>query len=173
MVILGLDISTNTIGYAFLDKQKILEMGFIDISKTKTMKEKAMFVFDALEEISYFDNIGKIYVEDSLSNFAWGKTSTQTIIKLAKFNAVLCFVLEWGTGLEIKLINPNTARKVVFGKARQKGKKAKDFVKEQIEKKYKTQKWIKITKRGNFDKRNIDAYDATVCALYHSMLKSC
>ena len=40
MVILGLDISTNTIGYAFLDKQKILEMGFIDISKTKTMKAK-------------------------------------------------------------------------------------------------------------------------------------
>ena len=62
MVILGLDISTNTTGYAFLEKQKILEMGFIDISKTKIMKEKAMFVFDALEEISHFDDIEKIYL---------------------------------------------------------------------------------------------------------------
>ena len=31
MVILGLDVSTTTIGYAFTKNRKILDMGFIDI----------------------------------------------------------------------------------------------------------------------------------------------
>ena len=59
-----------------------------------------------------------------------------------------------------------TARKKVFGKARVKGVKAKDFVKEQIENKFKTDKWCKATKTGLWDKRNIDMYDGLVMSLY-------
>ena len=54
----------------------------------------------------------------------------------------------------------------VFGKARIKGIKSKDFVKEQIEKRYKTKKWCKTTSRGNWDKRNIDMYDALTMSLF-------
>ena len=72
-------------------------------------------------------NTDKIYVEDNLSGFAGGFTSQQTIVKLAKFNAVLCFVLEDEFGIEVHNINPMTARKFVFGKARVKGVKAKLF----------------------------------------------
>ena len=63
-------------------------------------------------------------------------------------------------------INPMTARKNVFGKARVKGKKAKQFVQEEIEKMYNTNKWCKETTRGNWDKRNIDMYDGLVMSLY-------
>ena len=63
-------------------------------------------------------------------------------------------------------INPMTARKNVFGKARIKGIKAKEFVKGQVEKLYETKKWCKTTTRGNWDKRNIDAYDGLVMSLY-------
>ena len=35
-----------------------------------------------------------INIEDNLSGFAGGRTSQQVIIKLAKFNAILCFMLE-------------------------------------------------------------------------------
>ena len=63
-------------------------------------------------------------------------------------------------------INPMTARKNVFGKARVKGVKAKDFVKQQIEKMYNTKKWCKKTTRGNWDKRNIDMYDGLVMSLF-------
>ena len=170
MVVLGLDVSTNTIGYAFTENKKILDMGFIDISKQKTIKDKSYQALEILDDNMNIDKTEKIIVEDSLSGFASGFTSMQTIIKLSKFNAVMCFLLEWKYDIEIELINPNTARKAVFGKARQKGKKAKDFVKEQVEQKFKPNGFIKINKRGNPDKRNIDAYDALVCAF--SQLKT-
>ena len=44
--------------------------------------------------------------------------------------------------------------------------KAKEFVKDQVEKLYDTSKWCKTTTRGNWDKRNIDMYDGLVMSLY-------
>ena len=44
--------------------------------------------------LSYIDNVDNINIEDNLSGFAGGRTSQQVIIKLAKFNAILCFMLE-------------------------------------------------------------------------------
>ena len=70
--------------------------------------------------------------------------------------------------MEVPLIsiNPNTGRKKVFGKARIKGIKSKDFVKKKIEERYDTSKWCKTTTRGNWDKRNIDMYDGLVMSLF-------
>ena len=98
-----------------------------------TLLEKVFKVLDFLNKSSYIDNVYDINVEDNLSGFAGGRTSQQTIVKLAKFNAVLCFVLEDMLEMEVHNINPVTARKNVFGKARVKGIKAKDFVKMKIE----------------------------------------
>ena len=166
MVTLGLDASTNCVGYAFTEDKKILDMGFIDISKQKTPKEKVFKVLDFLNKSSYIDEVFTIYVEDNLQGFAGGRTSQQTIVKLAKFNAVLCFVLEDMLDMEVHNINPMTARKQVFGKARVKGIKAKDLVKMKIEEMYNTKKWCKHTSRGNWDKRNIDMYDGLVMSLF-------
>ena len=165
MVILGLDASTTCVGYAFTEDKKILDMGFIDIKKEKTPKDKVQKVLDFLHQISYIDNVDNINIEDNLSGFAGGRTSQQVIIKLAKFNAILCFMLE-NFEYNVNSINPMTARKQVFGKARVKGKKAKQFVQEEIEKMYNTNKWCKETARGNWDKRNIDMYDGLVMSLY-------
>ena len=165
MVTLGLDISTTCVGYAFTEDKKILDMGFIDIKKEKTPKEKVQKVLEFLNNSSYIDEVYNINVEDNLSGFAGGFTSQQTIIKLAKFNAILCFMLE-NFDYDVHNINPMTARKNVFGKARVKGIKAKDFVKMKVEQMYDTKKWCKETTRGNWDKRNIDAYDGLVMSLY-------
>ena len=166
MVTLGLDISTSCVGYAFTKDKEILDMGFIDIKKFKTYREKAFFILSKLDKNKYIDRVEKIYVEDNLSGFAGGRTSQQTIVKLAKFNAILCFIIEDTFEVEVKNINPMTARKNVFGKARVKGKKAKEFVQEQVEKMYNTKKWCKKTKTGLWDKRNIDMYDGLVMALF-------
>tara|TARA_R100001594_G_scaffold75458_1_gene110224 strand:- start:411 stop:920 length:510 start_codon:yes stop_codon:yes gene_type:complete len=166
MVTLGLDISTSCVGYAFTKDKEILDMGFIDIKKFKTYREKAFFILSKLDKNKYIDRVEKIYVEDNLSGFAGGRTSQQTIVKLAKFNAILCFIIEDTFEVEVKNINPMTARKNVFGKARVKGKKAKEFVQEQVEKMYNTKKWCKETSRGNWDKRNIDMYDGLVMSLF-------
>ena len=165
MVSLGLDASTTCVGYAFTKDEKILDMGFIDIKKQKTPKEKVQKVLEFLNESSYIDEVIDINVEDNLSGFAGGRTSQQVIIKLAKFNAILCFMLEQ-LDFEVHNINPMTARKQVFGKARVKGMKAKDLVKMKIEEMYDTEHWCKTTTRGNWDKRNIDAYDGLVMSLY-------
>ena len=166
MVTLGLDASTTCVGYAFTKDKKILDMGFIDIKKEKTPKEKVQKVLEFLNNSSYIDEVMDINIEDNLSGFAGGRTSQQVIIKLAKFNAILCFMLEEMFEFEVNSINPMTARKNVFGKARVKGIKAKDYVKMRIEEMYNTKKWCVETSRGNWDKRNIDAYDGLVMALF-------
>ena len=165
MVTLGLDASTTCVGYAFTQDKKILDMGFIDIKKEKTPKDKVQKVLEFINNSSYIDDVYDINIEDNLSGFAGGRTSQQVIIKLAKFNAILCFMLE-NFDFKVHSINPMTARKQVFGKARVKGKKAKDFVKEEIEKRFKTEIWCKHTTRGNWDKRNIDMYDGLVMSLF-------
>ena len=165
MVTLGLDASTTCVGYAFTEDKKILDMGFIDIKKEKTPKEKVQKVLEFLNNSSYIDDVIDINIEDNLSGFAGGRTSQQVIIKLAKFNAILCFMLE-NFDFKVHNINPMTARKNVFGKARVKGIKAKELVKMKIEEMYDTKKWCKTTTRGNWDKRNIDMYDGLVMSLF-------
>ena len=168
MVSLGLDASTTCVGYAFTEDKKILDMGFIDIKKETTPKEKVEKVLGFLNESPYIDKTVDINVEDNLSGFAGGRTSQQVIVKLAKFNAILCFMLEQIFDMEVNSINPMTARKNVFGKARVKGMKAKDLVKLKIEEMYNTKKWCKHTTRGNWDKRNIDMYDGLVMSLFEN-----
>ena len=163
---LGLDASTTTVGYAFVDGKEIVTMGFIPIQKEDTIRDKVRLTMDTITELDPFEKVEQIYIEDSLSGFMRGRTSQQTIIKLAKFNAVLTYCLEFAYGEIIEGVNPMTARKHLFGKARVKGVSAKDFVKKEINCLYNLEEYVKLTKTGIWDKRNMDAYDALVCALY-------
>ena len=163
---LGLDASTTTVGYAFVDGKEIVTMGFIPIQKEETIRDKVEFTMKELTSVDPFDEVEQIYIEDSLSGFMRGRTSQQTIVKLAKFNAVLTYCLEFAYGEIIDGVNPMTARKHLFGKARVKGVSAKDFVKKEINCLYNLEEYVKLTKTGLWDKRNMDAYDALVCALY-------
>ncbi len=166
MKILGLDASTTTVGYAFVENKKVIDMGFIPINKEKTIRDKVEVTLDEINKLDPFNEIDKIYIEDNLSGFMQGRTSQQTIIKLAKFNAVLTYCLEFAYGEIVYGINPMTARKNLFGKAREKGVPAKDFVKKEINRLYSLEEYVKLTKTGLWDKRNMDSYDALVCALY-------
>ncbi len=161
-----MDASTTTVGYAFVDGKEVIDLGFIPINKETTIRDKVQLTMDTITELDPFGDIEQIYIEDSLSGFMRGRTSQQTIIKLAKFNAVLTYCLEFAYGEIIEGVNPMTARKHLFGKARVKGVSAKDFVKEEINCLYNLEEYVKLTKTGLWDKRNMDAYDALVCALY-------
>ena len=161
-----MDASTTTVGYAFVDGKDIVTMGFVPIQKEKTIRDKVQLTMDTITGMDPFDEIERIYIEDSLSGFSRGRTSQQTIIKLAKFNAVLTYCLEFAYGEIVDGVNPMTARKHLFGKARKQGITAKDFVKKEINCLYNLEEYVKLTKTGLWDKRNMDAYDALVCALY-------
>ena len=161
-----MDASTTTVGYAFVDGKDIVTMGFVPIQKEKTIRDKVQLTMDTITELDPFDQVERIYIEDSLSGFSRGRTSQQTIIKLAKFNAVLVYCLEFAYREIVDGVNPMTARKYLFGKARKQGVTAKDFVKKEINCLYNLEEYVKLTKTGLWDKRNMDAYDALVCALY-------
>ena len=118
---IGLDASTTTVGYAFVDGKEVIDLGFIPIQKEKSIRDKVQLTMDTLTSLDPFEQVDKIYVEDSLSGFSRGRTSQQTIIKLAKFNAVLVYCLEFGFGEIVEGVHPMTARKHLFGKSREKG----------------------------------------------------
>lgn len=163
---LGLDASTSTVGWAFSEDGKIVSAGFLDISNLETSKEKSLFVLDYLRSTPLLKNVTEINLEAALSGFAGGRTSQQVIIKLARFNAVFEYIISEETKLQVNLCNVNTMRKQLFGKSRVKGMKAKEFVKANIVNFVDVTKFDQKKKKGSWDERNGDMYDAMVCALF-------
>ena len=99
--------------------------GFIDISKKDTNKEKGLLVIETLQNHPLFHQIDHINLEAALSGFAGGFTSQQVIIKLSRFNAILEYMIGEKWDKPVVLLNVNTMRKKVLGKARIKGMKPK------------------------------------------------
>jgi hypothetical protein len=167
MITLGFDASSVTVGFSFVEDKKILDCGFIDISKIEGNRSKAWFVIETLKNHVLISNVGKINLEASLSGFA-GPSNRSVVILLARWNAVFEYVLEDYFKKNINLINVATARKQVFGKAKIKGMKPKEYVKMMMDKLYDLTPWERINKIGNVDRRIEDVRDAVVIALYNS-----
>jgi hypothetical protein len=164
MVTLGFDVSTTTVGWATARDSKIVDAGFVDVSKIDSLKEKVLEVIPNIRLCDYPDHIN---IEAPLLGFGGGASSQQTMIKLVRFNAIFEFMIsERYNKSKTHLVNVNTVRKQVFGKAREKGVKSKDFVKQKLEETIDTSPWVKLNKRGNWDVKNGDMYDAIVLAMY-------
>lgn len=163
---LGLDASCSCVGWAFSENNTIHSAGFIDIKKIESSKDKTLYTIDIISRNPLFKKIDKINIEASLSGFMGGFTSQQIIIKLARFNALFEYIISESWGLPVELLNVNTARKKVLGKCREKGIKSKDFVKMYLEKIQDIHKFDILNKRGDWDKRNSDTYDAIILSLF-------
>lgn len=161
MKVLGLDLSTAVCGYAITENKVILFAGFVDISNAVTYDDKASLIIAALKD-QPFD---KIIIEESLSGFAFGRTSQQILIKLTKNKAVISYILEKYYKIRVDSINAMTARKSALGAARVKGVKPKDYVKARIEQMYDMKPWWVYNTKNNLDKRTEDMYDAIVLSL--------
>ena len=167
MVILGLDSSTSVTGWSFCENGKILSAGFVDTKKLETTKEKTFHVISCLEKIKEINQFDQINLEAALSGFAGGFTSQQVIITLARHNAVFAYIIEDHFKKKVNLLSVNTIRKQLFGKCRIKGIKSKDFVRQELESLVPDViKFITQNKKGNWDERNGDMYDAVVASLY-------
>lgn len=164
---LGLDLSTSVCGFAITENKMLIDAGFFDISKVETYKEKSKIIIDGLAGKEFL----VVNVEETLSGFAFGKTSQQTLLKLAKNKAVICYILEEVWELPIRYANATTMRKQLFGKARIKGVKPKEYVKEKIESMYDITPWLVLNRNGDPDKRMEDIYDAIVCSCYESEIQ--
>jgi RNase H-fold protein (predicted Holliday junction resolvase) len=161
MKVLGLDLSTTTAGWAITENKIILAAGFVDISDASDYEIKADLIITTLKGQTF----DKIVIEESLFGFAGGGTSQQVIIKLVKNKAVVGYILEKHYKVSVESIHAQTARKKALGMARAKGIKAKDFVKNELEKLYDLSPWVVLNKKNTPDKRMEDVRDAIVLSL--------
>ena len=166
MMIIGFDCSTTCCGYAFYDGKEIIDAGFIDISKFETNKDKSFHIMEKVSQNPSIGRLSEVRLEAALSGFMGGKTSQQTIIKLARFNAVFEYIVGTHWGVPVNLVSASTARKKVLGKSFIKGMTAKEYVKQELPKKVPNlEKYIKLNSRGNYDKKNEDMMDAIVIVM--------
>lgn len=164
---IGLDASTTVCGWAFSENGTLHDAGFLDISKISTNKDKSYKIVETLEGNSNISLVKFINLESPLFGFIGGFTTQQTIIKLVRFNAVLEYILSETFKIPVNLVNVSVMRKKVIGKARIKGMKSKDFVKQYLPTVVPNiEKFHKLNKRGVVDKKCEDMYDAIVASLF-------
>lgn len=154
-VIYSLDISTTTTAVCVINaftgehiktfhSQMNNEKKFPTFfSKVKNMKE----LFDNEYENNW--DVKMIAVEEAAKMFSPGFSSANTIITLAKFNAILCYILFEKYGIEPTYVNVRTARKnlgIIINKADKKNTKRQ--VLDQVASRYPNLPWIYKTTKG-------------------------
>jgi hypothetical protein len=162
-MILGLDCSTTVCGWAFFDGTNIIDAGFLDISKFETNKQKASAIVQFLIDHPKINFLKEIKLEAALSGFMGGRTSQQVVILLARFNAVLEYILSEYFNRPVTLVGASTARKKVLGKAFIKGVKATDYGRQRLPEVFpEIVKFDQLNKKGEWNAKNSDMYDAAV-----------
>lgn len=131
-MILGLDISTSCTGWCVIDdNQNLIDMGMINLSKSKSVYSKAVITRDCLKKILARHKIKKVYIEENLQSFRSGFSSAKTLSTLARFNGIVSFISFEIFKIEPVHVNVNAARKSLGIKLIRKkdgGKPTKDQV---------------------------------------------
>lgn len=112
--ILGLDVSTNIIGYTILDKDgnRVLS-GSCTLKKKITTVEKAKQFSKVLEHLKQGYYVSQIWIEEPFMMFAKGGSSAQTMSKLSSFNGMVQYSCLDIFDLVPSMINANHARKTL------------------------------------------------------------
>ena len=113
-MILGLDISTSTTGYTILDLDgNLIELGHIELKKIKDgMWAKIDVMKHALRELNKRHNFSHVFIEEPLSKFSRGKSSSATISLLMRFNGIISYLIHQDMGLDPVYYPPSRARKI-------------------------------------------------------------
>lgn len=180
MRVLGLDISTTTIGYAVVesDDRSIVELGHISLKNVEGLFNKVDVAVPKIAGIIAGLAISKTYVEEAVQMFTTGMSSAQTIITLAKFNALVSYHVRNQLGdANLVWVKPNEARKtcglVMTTKAKAGGKGQKEQAFDQLTATNGLLSHVKfeLTKTGKQKPENYDRADAFVVA-YHGAVKA-
>lgn len=143
MYIIGLDISTSNVGFAILDdKQNLVHADVLNLSKDKTLSQKADKVQQKISKLSKSYDISKVAIEQNLQAFRPGFSSAKTLFTLARFNGVVTYLLSKTFELPVEELNVNHARKLVGLKINRKSTKK---TKEQV------WDWVSSCDLGNFE----------------------
>jgi Holliday junction resolvasome RuvABC endonuclease subunit len=112
--ILGLDVSTNIIGYTILTPEgEYLESGYCDLDAKKTTVQKAAQFHQVLKELDTRYGISSVWIEEPFMMFAKGGSSAQTMSKLSSFNGMIQYICLNVFKFDPSMINANHARKTL------------------------------------------------------------
>jgi hypothetical protein len=112
-MILGLDISTATIGHCCLnDDGSFVSIGYLNLKKEKNFYKKLDIFCDFVKKIDTTSNI-EIFVEEPVKAFKTNFSMAQTISKLTAFNSACCYILYSLLKVEPKTVMASSARKTV------------------------------------------------------------
>ena len=112
--ILGLDVSTSTVGWCILENSdgSFVSAGAIELKK-KSIFEKSEIVRNELRELSNTHSITRVAIEENLQAFRPGFSSAKTIVTLARFNGIVTLLAFEETNVQPDFMNVNAARKAV------------------------------------------------------------
>jgi crossover junction endodeoxyribonuclease RuvC len=159
MIVLGLDISSTTVGYGvveIIDKNiKYIDCGFIKPQKDGTIVSRLNHLRNQVEIIFDIYQPDRIAIEDIIS-FMKGHSTATTIITLTTFNRMLCLYSYDYLGIEPQIYNVNTIRSKIKEQVRPK----KEEIPEVLARKLHIEFPYEIVKKGRSKgKIQIESYD--------------
>lgn len=118
-MILGLDVSTSTVGYCVLDQNtkrfdrgRVVSIHAIDLTKEKEFWSKVDELERRLSCIrADHGTMDAVIVEEPLMRFAAGMSSASTISTLMRFNGITCHLVRKTFGVDPTMLSAATARK--------------------------------------------------------------
>lgn len=112
-MILGMDISTSCTGFCVVnDEGEPVHFSRVELTKIENFFEKVKKVKTHILELMLKFPIETIAVEDYLTSFSRGRSSSGTLFKLAKFNGIIQWVCYSDFDMQAHPINVNNARKI-------------------------------------------------------------
>jgi hypothetical protein len=114
----GFDISTSVTGVCILGENGVLKSLHalkLNTSKLETLWDKADHITRELPNLIsesglVKQDIRRVYVEENAKRFTPGFSSADTILTLAKFNGIVCYIAHMLWGVPILDINVLSAR---------------------------------------------------------------
>ena len=180
MRVIGLDISTSCLGYCVVesDDKSIVELGHINLKSVEGLFNKVDFAVPKIASLMIDLNVSKAFIEEAVMMFSAGMSSAQTILTLAKFNALISYHVRNQLGdSNIVWVKPTEARKtcglVMTTKAKAGGASQKEQTFRQLTAPNGLLSHVKwdMTKTNKVKPESFDRADAFVVA-YHGAVKS-
>ena len=167
-IILGLDISTSTVGAALVDSEtdELKGLFYVSLKKEKGLLNKIQSLKNEL--IKYEQIIDHVAIEEPLVMFKEGFSRAQVLSLLSQFNGMSQFLTFLLYNTEPVMYNVNTARKLAFPNLKfPKGSKRKELVHECVAQTYPDVDWpLKRTEK--LKDECYDMADAVVIARAHA-----
>lgn len=154
-MILGLDISTSCTGVTILDYTGRVILNDCWKFKEDDVTDKLERAKKEIKDLKKKYPITEVFVEESLQAFRPGFSSAKTILSLAKFNGILCWMIWEEMKIKVQYIGSTTARKTCGIKVI-KGTPAKQQVMEWM---LQNQTWFQVEKKKNSDNIKDHYYD--------------